>query len=197
MKSPLTAWVACLLLLSGCASPNRPQEGAGATPVGAPRAPAAAIGSLTPAPADGSPAVRLPDRIMLPASYRLMLLDGHLALLRETDPESVEPAPSSLRIVAGEIARGELGYQPGLLTQELAAEVAANRESAARMDNALESVMRRSRELSEQARDVQAESARLASLLAAAEARVRELESSRPAQARAVPPAPVAGDVEN
>ena len=65
------------------------------------------------------------------------------------------------------------------------------------MDNALESVMRRSRELSEQARDVQAESARLASLLAAAEARVRELESSRPAQARAVPPAPVAGDVEN
>jgi uncharacterized coiled-coil protein SlyX len=134
---------------------------------------------------------------MLPASYRLMLLDGHLALLRETDPESVEPAPSSLRIVAGEIARGELGYQPGLLPQELAAEVAANRESAARMDNALESVMRRSRELSEQARDVQAESARLASLLAAAEARVRELESSRPAQARAVPPAPVAGDVEN
>jgi hypothetical protein len=123
--------------------------------------------------------VRLPARITLPASYRLMLVDGHLALVRETDPQALDSSPSSMRIVTGEIARGELAYQPALLPQELAAEVAANRESSARMDNALETVMRRSRELSEQALALEEQSRKLADMLAAARARVRELEAER------------------
>jgi hypothetical protein len=126
----------------------------------------------------GPDPILLPDHITLPASYRLVLLDGHLELVRETDPQALLQAPASLRFVAGEIARGELAYQPALLPQELAAEVAANRESSARMDNALGDVMRRSRELSEQALELQAQSKRLAELLAAAEARVRELEAA-------------------
>jgi hypothetical protein len=132
--------------------------------------------------------VRMPERVTLPAAYRLMLLDGHLALVRETDAQTLEPAPASMRIVTGEIARGELAYQPALLPQELAAEVASNRESAARMDNALDTVMRRSRELSDQALELEAQAGRLAQLLAAAQARVRALEA--PGAAGAAKPAP-------
>jgi hypothetical protein len=164
-----------LLLACACSSPGRPRAGAPDTGAGA-------RGAQPPAPAAAA-AVRLPDHIVLPASYRLVLLDGHMALVREADEQALERAPASMRIVTGEIARGELAYQPGLLPQELAAEVAANRESAARMDNALEAVMRRSRELSDQALELQAQSRRLAEMLAASEARVRELEAGRPGAA--------------
>jgi hypothetical protein len=128
----------------------------------------------------------MPDRITLPATYRLLLVDGHLALVRETDPQALEPGPTSMRVVMGEIARGELAYQPGLLPQELAAEVASNRESSARMDNALDTVMQRSRELSERALELEAQGRKLAELLASSQERVRELESERaPAPAKA------------
>lgn len=130
-------------------------------------------------PADRGP-IRMPDRITLPATYRLMLVDGHLALVRESDSQALQAGPTSLRIVTGENPRGELAYQPALLPQELAAEVASNRESSARMDNALETVMQRSRELSDQALELEAQSRRLAGLLDAAQARVRELESGGP-----------------
>lgn len=112
----------------------------------------------------------MPQEMTLPASYRLMLVDGHLALVRETDTQALAGGPTSLRVVTGEIARGDLAYQPGLLPQELAAEVASNRESAARMDNALESVMQRSRELSDQAAELKAQAERLGALLAGSQA---------------------------
>jgi predicted nucleic acid-binding protein len=160
-----------LLLACACSSPGRTH--AAAPDPGA----RAAVASAS----AGDAPIRLPERIVLPASYRLVLLDGHLALVREADEQALEAAPASMRIVTGEIARGELAYQPGLLPQELAAEVAANREGSARMDNALEAVMRRSRELSEQAMELQAQSRKLADLLAAAQARVQELEAARAA----------------
>jgi len=147
---------------------------------------------IAPLPPPAAPSVRLPERITLPAAYRLLMLDGHLTLVRETDTQALEPAPASMRIVTGEIARGELGYQPALLPQELAAEVAANRESAARMDNALASVMERSRELSEQALAVEAQSRKLTELLQAAQARIRDFEAPG-AQAKAAAK-PDAGD---
>lgn len=192
MKAAPKALLAGLALAGGCAGPNRGQPGPATAHVGAPASPVDAgllSGPLdTPGPGAGREAVRLPDRITLPAAYRLMLLDGRLALVRETDAQSLEGAPTSMRIVAGEIARGELAYQPALLPQELAAEVAANRESSARMDNALGSVMERSRELSAQALELQAESRKLAEMLARAQARIAELEAaSRPAAA-AKPP---------
>jgi hypothetical protein len=172
-------------MLLGCEAPSRPQREAGAGSVGAPAVAVdrSVLGAATPpgsAPADRE-AIRMPDRITLPASYRLVLLDGHMALVRETDSQSIEPGPTSMRIVTGEIARGEIAYQPALLPQELAAEVASNRESAARMDNALDTVMRRSRELSEQALELEAQGRKLAELLAASQARVRELEAAAPA----------------
>jgi hypothetical protein len=105
---------------------------------------------------------------VIPASYRLVLLEGRLELVRESDAQALAGSPASIRVVTGEIARGELAYQPGLLPQELAAEVAANRESAARMDNALGDVMRRSRELSAEALAMQAEAERLARMLSEA-----------------------------
>lgn len=184
MRATVPAAAVALLLLCACAAPNRPQAGPGAAMVGSPRTPvdAAVVGSGPRAVAGGTDrdSIRLPDRITLPASYRLVLLDGHLVLVRETDPQTLLQAPSSMRIVMGELARGELAYQPALLPQELAAEVAANRESSARMDNALEAVMRRSRELSEQSMDLQAQSRRLAELLSAAQARIGALEAASP-----------------
>jgi hypothetical protein len=171
-----------LLLACACTSSSQIRPGPGTARAGAPdQAAEPSARAAQPRASAGDAAIQLPDRIVLPASYRLVLLDGHLALVREADEQALERAPASMRIVAGEIARGELAYQPGLLSQELASEVAANRESSARMDNALEAVMSRSRELSKQALELQEESRRLADLLAAAEARVRELEAGRAA----------------
>jgi hypothetical protein len=177
-----------LCLQCGCAGGAR-QAGAETGRLGAPQVPFD-LSVLPPAalqPTAGS--VQTPDRITLPATYRLIVLEGHLSLVRESDPQAMDPAPTSMRVVTGEIARGELAYQPALLPQELAAEVAANRESAARMDNALDSVMRRSRELSDQAMQAQAQVRRMADLLAAAEARIRELTAppGKPPGARADP----------
>jgi len=187
---PLAAIIAAgLLFACACTSPGRPRAQAGPVRPVAPQPAGETFARAgEPHPSAGDAAVQLPDRIILPASYRLVLLDGHLALVREADEQALERAPASMRIVAGEIARGELAYQPGLLPQELAAEVAASRESSARMDDALEAVMRRSRELSKQALELQDQSKKLAELLAAAQARVQELEAGR-AAARAPAPA--------
>jgi hypothetical protein len=164
-----------LAVLAGCMAASR-QRGPAAAHLGVP-VPAIDAFAVADAAAASAETVRLPDRITLPATYRLMLVDGHLSLVREADPQSMQVPPASMRIVTGEIARGELAFQPALLPQELAAEVAANRESAARMDDALDSVMRRSRELSAQALEVQTQSRRLSDLVAAAEARIRELQA--------------------
>jgi hypothetical protein len=178
-----------LVLLGACSEPSRPQRAVGATQIGAPRSSVeeALLGSPggPERPARDGERIRLPDRIILPAAYRLILLDGHLTLVRESDAQAVQPGPTSLRILMGEVARGELAYQPALLPQELAAEVASNRESSARMDNALETVIRRSRELSAQALELEAQSKRLEQLLEEAQAR------PGPAAATDSTPAPV------
>lgn len=180
MKAALIGLVAALL--GGCAARNAPQAALGASAVGAPELAVgnAAINQALRSSGQGPhrAAVRLPERIVLPAAYRLMLLDGHLTLVRDTDPQVVEPSPAAMQIVAGDSGPAEAAYQPALLPQELAAAAAADRESSARMDNALESVMRRSRELAAQAMELQAQERRLAEVLAASEERVRQLESA-------------------
>ena len=137
--------------------------------------------------------IRLPDRITLPAAYRLILLEGHLTLVRETDAQAFDAGFSSLRIVTDETARGEIAYQPGLMPQELSAALAADRETCARMDSALDAVMKRSRALSEQAAELEAQGKRLAELLAASQARERQ-SGAQPkppaAKAAAEPAAP-------
>jgi hypothetical protein len=195
MKTVRASFAAGLMVLCACTETNRPQRAPGAAGVGAPeRTVDRSVLGAAPAGGDHGPepgVIRMPERITLPACYRLILLDGHLALVRETDAQAIEPTPTSMRIVMGEIARGELAYQPALLPQELAAEVASNRESAARMDNALDGVMRRSRELSEQALELEAQGRKLAGLLAAAEARARAFEAPGTAsQAKPVPKKP-------
>ena len=176
MRARTTLWAALPLIAWGC-SVSPQSAGPGPARPGMP--PLAIDPTVVDQPAaHPAAAIRLPERITIPAAYRLVLLDGRLTLVRETDPEALESAPTSLRVVTGEIARGELAYQPALLPQELAAEVAANRESAQRMDNALASVMQRSRELSDQTLAVEAQSKKLAEMLRAAEARIRNLESA-------------------
>jgi len=181
---PLLAWLS--LALGACASPTRPTGADGAAP---PAARQSAVGQVaidraatraeSPSPAAAAAPLRLPDRITLPAIYRVMVLDGHLALVRETDDQSLRSGGTSLRVVTGEIARGEIAYQPAVLPQELAAELAANRESTARMNDALDAVMRRSRELSEQAGELAGENRRLEALLKAEEDRLREIEGRK------------------
>jgi hypothetical protein len=188
MKAPATWVAACLALLGGCAQPQRLQEARGAAQVGAPNM------TVDPGVMGGSsdkedrPSIRLPERIALPASYRLVLLDGHLVLVRETDPQALEPAPTSMRVVVGEVARNGFTTPGSLLPQELAAAVLSSRETSSRMESALEAVMRRSRELSEQALELQAQSRKLGELLVTEQARVRQLEAAgRPAQEQAAP----------
>jgi len=185
--------IAAAALLGACASPRRPQAAPGAQALGVPARevdPSVVAGALGENGAQpDTEAIKLPDRITLPAAYRLMLVDGHLALVRETDAQSLDPAPTSLRVITGEISRGELAYQPGLLPQELAAEVASNRESAARMDNALESVMQRSHELSNQAAELKAQAEKLGALLATAQARTPTAEAAGKSETPASAPA--------
>ena len=194
MKAAKILTLSAILAATGCAHSERGPSG---SPIAAAGMQAAPFRPPQPAQAEPSPdpsrsAVRLPERITLPASYRLVLLDGHLTLVRETDPQSLEGAPPSLRIVAGELSQGELGYQPGLLPQELAAEVAANRESSARMDATLAAVLERSRELALQARALQEESGRIASALDAAQGKIARLEAA--AAPASAPPRPRGSD---
>jgi hypothetical protein len=172
MKASPVLAAAVSALLGACAAPSSaPQDAVGATGIGAPASAVDApiLAGNAALMRGRTEAIHLPDRITLPATYRLILLDGHLTLSRETDAQALSSGPTSMRIVMGELARGELAYQPALLPQELAAEVAAGRESAARMDEALNAVMRRSRELSDQVRELEAQSRRLAELLAGAQ----------------------------
>lgn len=164
------------LLLGACAHSGSPQSAAGASPLGLPPRPisqaaldAARLESL-PAPSQAS--VRIPDVLGVSADYRLLVLDGHLALVRDAEHAAADPS-----------------LQPALLPQELAAEVASSRESAARMDNALRSVMQRSEELSLRAADLEAEARRLSEQLTASEARVRQLEAGGHPQGQDAQPA--------
>jgi hypothetical protein len=185
MKAAIASIAACLLLLCSCASPTRPQAAPGAQSVGVPsRAPDPSMATGNFGEKSENPAIILPDRIVIPAAYRLMLIDGRLTLVRETDSQTIDPGPSSLRIVTGDTARGDLSYQPALLPQELAAEVASYKESAARMDNALDSVMQRSRQLSDQAAELETQAKRLGELLADAQAKKQVLAPNQ------LPPVP-------
>jgi hypothetical protein len=177
------------LALCACASPRRPQAAPGAEPIGLPGRALAPVapGAASPPEARGEP--QLPDILTVPSAYRLLLVDGHLALVRETDARAFRGG-SSLRIIAGDAARGELSYEPAPLAQELAAELADSRERTARMNAALETVMQRSRELSERALELEAQGKRLAQLLAASEARVRQLEAAGRAQSQGEPAPP-------
>ena len=83
-----------LALLGACAAPSRPQAAPGAAHVGAPSPPfdQAVLDARPPRPTATAPGrwpIRMPDRITLPATYRLMLVDGHLALVRETDAQAL------------------------------------------------------------------------------------------------------------
>jgi hypothetical protein len=137
--------------------------------------PAVDSGAPRPGPAPRRTARRsgCPTGSPFPQSYRLMLVDGHLALVRETDPRRSRRAPTSMRIVMGEIARGELAYQPGLLPQELAARSRPTARAPRRMDNALDTVMQRSRELSDQAMELKAQAEKLAAARGRAGPRAR------------------------
>jgi hypothetical protein len=85
--------------------------------------------------------------------------------VKETDAQALEPLAATVRATAGEPEGGDPSFHPAPLPQELAAELEASRQSAARMDNALSSVMERSRELTEQAKALEAEAKRLAALV--------------------------------
>jgi hypothetical protein len=172
MKASISSLSGCLLLLCSCASPNRPQASPGAQGVGVPsRAVDSPLATANSGGKADDPAINLPDKIVIPADYKLMLLDGRLTLVRETDPRTIDPGPSSLRVITDVTDGGDLSYQPALLPQELAAEVASYKESSARMDNALDSVMQRSRELSDQAAELEVQAKRLGELMAASQAK--------------------------
>jgi hypothetical protein len=177
VKSPRKALLG-LLLLCGCAAPDRPQIEHGATHVGVPRPQIdAAIVDEAQAPeaSAAAAAIRPPDRMTLPATYRLMLVDGCMTLERETDGPSSEPEATPVGEVSG--AAGVRAYLPSPLPEEIAAEIAADHEAVLRMDRALEAVMLRSHELARQAVSLEAQSKKMAELLVRAQSRVRDPEA--------------------
>lgn len=117
--------------------------------------------------------IRLPDRLVLPASYQLVLVEGRLTLVRETDPQSLDAGAPSIRILSGAVACNDPAYRGDPLSLEWAAEIAADHESVLRMDHALEAVMQRSHELVRQAAELESQSKKMAELLVAAQARGR------------------------
>ena len=135
----------------------------------APRGPAtagpgpspSAVALSLPAQAPGTP---VPERIVLPADYHLILLDGGLALVRSTGAGG-----TPLHLSAEYSSANTTNQEAALLPQELAAEAARNRASTARMDLALQSVMQRSRELEDEAQKLGERSKLVADLLAQAQ----------------------------
>ena len=148
MKTSLPLLLAAVGLAAGCSHPPPAillPRGPGEA---GPRPSEAAVDAATALESTPSPHA-LPDRISLPAEYRLVLLEGNLVLLRDggagaavklrasPKPDADSPAPTS---------------PPPL--------------DAARLEAAFQAVMGRSAELERQAETLAGESARLAASLA-------------------------------
>lgn len=173
--------LAAVLPLAGCALQG-PALGPAVEPPGRPR-PRVDPAVIEPMPSPEKPPAQapvLPDVLYLPSTYRVVFLDGHAALVREAGPVGAPAQTPPPRFTATDPAPLDPSLQPALLSQELQREIAANRESSARMDNALGAVMSRSRELAEQALRLEAEERRFAQRLAESEAKARERGQAPP-----------------
>jgi hypothetical protein len=180
-----------LALAAGCASKTA-QSKQGAQAPGAPKLQVSPrVIDLVDPPDASRPRVARADadKIVLPACYRLVLVDGKQVLVRETDAQAIQGNPGSLRIVTGEIARGEISYQPGLVDQELAEEVVRTRQSQAAADNAAINLTNQSAEVVAQSKQLQAQNKALAIRLAQIAAYTQSLEEKLAQQQQANPPA--------
>jgi uncharacterized membrane protein YccC len=153
MKTSLLLLFAAVGLAAGCAHPppaillpHGPGEAG-------PRPTAAAVNAATALESAPSPQ-SLPDRISLPAEYRLVLLDGNLVLLRESGAGSV------VRLRASEAP------DPVAAASSRDASASPGPVEDRRVEAALQAVMRRSAELEQQAETLAGESARIAATLA-------------------------------
>lgn len=147
------AVIIALAPLCGC-SLAQPVTGPAPSPVALPVRPDAAQEISSGAP-------RLPDLMPVGDTYRLLVLEGHWVLVRQPSAATSGAGPADTS-------------HPEPLPQEFAAELADAREASRRMDAALAAVMKRSEELSEQARRLEDQSRAVAELLQEADTRLRD-----------------------
>lgn len=120
---------AAVTLLSACASNTR-APAASHLPV-SPVSPAL-VNDAASGDRKEAPAPTFQGDITVPGVYRAYVVNGRMVFVRETDPRKIAAAPSSMRIMMGNPEAGEITYQPLLLEQEHAIELAKTREQNAR-----------------------------------------------------------------
>jgi hypothetical protein len=159
---PLLAAFACLLALSGCAgNRNAPKHARGATAQGAPVSDVSVLvinevdppGPRQVRAAAGEAAVT-GEPMTLPATYRRMVVDGKTVLVRETDPRRMLASPA-VTYIAGDAGQGDVSVQPGLLPQELAAEIVRTRARSEALGSVLPQVLQRMDALAAEAKKMQ------------------------------------------
>ena len=67
-----------------------------------------------------------PNQLIVPGTYRMMVVDGQTVLVRETDPRKVLTSPA-VQIIAADQSGTDLSLQPALLPQEVSEEIVRNR----------------------------------------------------------------------
>lgn len=77
-------------------------------------------------PATSQKVVLAPDQLIVPGTYRMMVVDGRTVLVRETDARKVLTSPA-VQIVAADQSGTDLSLQPALLPQEVSEEIVRNR----------------------------------------------------------------------
>lgn len=172
------------LLISGCATTEQNAR-KGAQSPGQPKSPVSPrVVALVDPPDDTRPRqiAANADRIVVPACYRMVIIDGQQTLVRESDEQAIQGNRGSLRVVKGEVARGEISYQPGLIEQELAEEVVRTRQAQAQTDEAAVELTKQSEELMKQSKLMQTQNKILATQLAQLAMYARRLEEQLAAE---------------
>jgi hypothetical protein len=133
MNSKIINLASCVTLLAvfflaaGCASnPGLINSKKGASLETAPRSPINVLVIDKIDPPGMQPATTSPAMLTMPATYRQVTVDGRTMLVRETDPRKVLTTPG-VQVIAGDIANGDIAVQPGIMSQEIAAEIVRTR----------------------------------------------------------------------
>lgn len=98
------------------------------------------INKIDPPGASSQQPSQVSSVMAMPATYRQVVVDGQTVLVRETDPRKVLTTPG-VQVIAGDIANNEIAVQPGLMSQEMAAEIVRTRAQVDELANLLPKIL--------------------------------------------------------
>lgn len=98
----------------------------------------------------------LPNELVVPGTYRLVVVDGKTMLVQETDARKVLTSPA-VQIIAADPMTGDLSIQPAILPQEVTEEIVRNRGQTDQILRALPQILAENKRLSSEIKQLSEE----------------------------------------